>query len=184
VGVAELKESVLTRKLSLLEPMILHLVRCGKVGSRRDHIKRGRLETWFSGGFFFSFAFSVRGWAGVSVVGFIGESLEVVGEGEESELDVYFFDASQVEPSEPFVLFYVSEHRLDLPSLFSFLQAFFACEQLSDALAVAVKIGRTLDDAVALALMTGRSHRAALAVHCLVHAISLQISASRASPLL
>ena len=44
-----------------------------------------------------------------------------MGDGDEAELGGYFFEASQAEPSEVFVLFYVSEYRFNLPSLPSFL---------------------------------------------------------------
>ena len=44
-----------------------------------------------------------------------------MGEGDEAELGGGFIDTSEIEPSERFVLFQVSEHRFDLPSLFSFL---------------------------------------------------------------
>ena len=47
------------------------------------------------------------------------EPLEVMSEGDEAELCSGFIDTSEIEPSEPLVLFDVPEYGLDLPSLFS-----------------------------------------------------------------
>lgn len=54
------------------------------------------------------------------------EPLEVVGEGDEAELGCGFVYSFEIEPSEAFVLFQVPEHRLDLPSFFSFFDPFLA----------------------------------------------------------
>lgn len=70
----------------------------------------------------------------------MAESLEVVGEGYEAGFDVYFFNASEGESSESFVLFYVAEHRFYLPSLSSFLDSFLAFEQFFYFLTVAVEV--------------------------------------------
>ena len=56
--------------------------------------------------------------------------MEIVGEGDEADLGGYFFEASQAEPSESFVLFDVTEYRFNLPSLSSLLYAFVAFEQV------------------------------------------------------
>ena len=103
---------------------------------------------------------------------FGAEPLEIVCEGDQSDLDVHPFNSSQIEPLEPFVLFYIPEHRLDLPSLFSFFQSDFASEQFSDSLFVADQIRRSLYDAVAISFTTGTSHRTSLAVvraHSCIH---------------
>ena len=46
------------------------------------------------------------------------EPLEVVSEGDEAELRSGFIDTSEIEPSEPLVLFDIPEYRFYLPSLF------------------------------------------------------------------
>ena len=90
----------------------------------------------------------------------MAESFEVVGDSDEAGFDIYFFNASQVESSESFVLFYFAEDRFDLPSLSSSLDAFFAHQEFFDLFAVAVKIGRALDDAVTCRSVTRPPHRA------------------------
>ncbi len=60
------------------------------------------------------------------------ELFKVVSESDEAKLGGSFMESSQIEPSEAFILFDIREHCFDLPSLFSFLNPFFAVEEFSD----------------------------------------------------
>lgn len=104
------------------------------------------------------------------------EPLEVVSECDEAELGGCFIDSSKTEPSEPFVLFQVSEYHFDLPSLFSLLDPYVAVQQFSDSLFEAEEVGRSLDDAVAASFMARATHGTAGAVPGLVSTVCLQIA--------
>jgi len=54
------------------------------------------------------------------------ELLDIVSESDEAELGSGFIDSSEIEPSEALILFDICKHCFDLPSLFSFLDPFFA----------------------------------------------------------
>ncbi len=107
--------------------------------------------------------------------------MEVVGNGDEADLGGYFFEASQAEPSEPFVLFDVPEYRLYLPPLSAFLDSQVAFEQLFYLLPVADQVCASLDDAVSLGFVAGAAHRAALAVLRLIEPVCLNKAVCRFS---
>ena len=92
-----------------------------------------------------------------------------MGEGDEAGFDGYFIEASEHEPSEPLVLFYVPEDRFDLVSLPSFFYSQLACQQLFYFLSVADQIRVSLDSAIAFRFVAWPSHRAAATVLGLVH---------------
>ena len=99
--------------------------------------------------------------------------MEVVGEGDEADLGGYFFKASEHEPSEPLVLFDVPEYRFNLPSLSSFLQSFIACQKLFYLLPVPDEVWASLNYAITRGFVARTTHRAALAVFCLIKPVCL-----------
>ncbi len=74
------------------------------------------------------------------------------------------FNTSEQELSEPLLLFYVPEYRLDLASLPSVLQPFAALQKLFDLLPVTDEFAASLDDAVVCRVVawprTGQPRRA------------------------
>ena len=104
-----------------------------------------------------------------------------MGEGDEADFDGYFIEASEHEPSEPLVLFYVSEYRFDLVSLPSFFYSLLACQQLFYLISVADQIRVPLDGAIACRLMAGASHRTAPAVLHPVHSRVFRMAADARS---
>jgi len=107
--------------------------------------------------------------------------LEVVGDCDESDFGGYFFKASEHEPFEPFVVFYIAEYRFYLPSLSSFLYSQVAFKQLFYFFPVTDEVGVSLDDAVARGFVAGTVHWASLAVFGLIEPQILNMAIGRFS---